>query len=128
MDPNTKSEHLQKPKNLETLKRPKNKRKEKQSKSSEKPTYHLLKVDDITAEQNASLPTDAELESNQKRLDNKEISRHKYHSPKQAPKNLKETKQDQTDSVQYRRLPRVPRVTAKYLESIQAELRDSDDE
>ena len=63
MDPNTQSKHLEKPKNLATSKRPKNKRKEKQSKSSEKPTYHLPKVDDITAEQNASLPTDAEPES-----------------------------------------------------------------
>ena len=56
------------------------------------------------------------------------ISRHKHHSPKGAPYKLNETKQDQADRVQYRRSPRVPRVTAKYLESIQAELRDSDDE
>ena len=128
MDPNTKSKHLEKPKNLATLKRPKNKRKEKQSKSPEKPIYHLPKVDDITAEQNESLPTDAEPESKRIKLYNKEILMHKYHSPKRAPNNLNETKQDQTDSVQYRRSPRVPRVTAKYLESIQAELRDTDDE
>ena len=41
MDPNTQLELLEKPKNLTTSKRPRNKRKEKQSKSSEKPLYHL---------------------------------------------------------------------------------------
>ena len=67
MDPNTQSEHLEKPKNLATSKRPKNKRKEKQSKSSEKPIYHLPKVDDISVEQNTGLPTDGEPELKLKR-------------------------------------------------------------
>ena len=45
IDPNTQSKHLEKPKNLAASRGPKNKRKEKQSKSSEKPTYHLPKVE-----------------------------------------------------------------------------------
>ena len=60
MDPHTQSEHLDKPKNLLASRRPKNKRKEKHSKSSEKPTYHLPKVNNVTAEQSAHLLADAE--------------------------------------------------------------------
>ena len=128
MDPNTQSELLENLKNLTTSKRPRNKRKEKQSKSSEKPLYHLPKVDDNSTEQSASLPTNEEPEAKRKRLDERETLRHKYHSPTQAPKNFKEAKPDQTDTIQYRRSPRVPRVVAKYLGSIKAELNDSDDE
>ena len=128
MDLHTQSEQLEKPKNLSASKWPWNKRKEKHSKLSEKPTYQLPKRDDTTAEQSAQPPTDKEPKPKQRRLDKKESSKHKYHSPKWAPKNLKETKQDQKDSIQYRRSSRVPRVTTKYLDSIQAELRDSDNE
>ena len=63
MDPHTQSEHIDKLKNLTASKTPKNKRKERHSKSSEKPIYNLPKVDDVTAEQNAHLPADAEPES-----------------------------------------------------------------
>ena len=128
MDPHTESEQLDKPKNLSASKRPRNKRKEKHSKSSEKPTYQLPKMHDATAQQGALLPADTEPEPKRRRLDKKESSKHRYHSPKRAPKNLKETKQDQSESIQLRRSSRVPRVTTRYLDSIQAELRDSEDE
>ena len=85
-------------------------------------------MDDATAEQGAQLPADTEPEPKRRKLDKKESSKHRYHSPKRAPKNIKETKQDQSDSIQLRRSSRVPKVTTKYLDSIQAELRDSDDE
>ena len=128
MDTNTQSEHLEKPKNLAASRRPKNKRNEKHSKPSEKPTYQLPKMDDATAEQGAQLPAYTESEPKRRKLDKRESSKHRYHSPKRAPKNINETKQDQSDSIQLRRSSRVPKVTTKYLDNIQAEQRDSDDE
>ena len=92
MDPHTQSQQLDKPKNLSTSKRPRNKRKEKHSKSSEKSTYQLPKVDDAAAEQGAQLPADTEPEPKRRKLDKKESPKDKYHFPKRAPKNIKETR------------------------------------
>ena len=54
-------------------------------------------------------------------------SRDKYPSPAKVPKNMKEPNAAQQPSNGLRRSPRVPRVTAKYLESIKAELKDPDE-
>ena len=62
MDPHIQSQQLDKPKNLSTSKRPRNKRKEKHSKSLEKSTNQLPKMNDATAEQGAQLPAEAEPE------------------------------------------------------------------
>ena len=45
----------------------------------------------------------------------------KHKSPTQAPKHIK-------NQTQTRRSPRVPRVTLKYLEGIEVELRDPDED
>ena len=50
----------------------------------------------------------------------------KYPSPAKVPKHMKEPNAIQQPSTGLRRSPRVPRVTAKYLESIKAELKDLD--
>ena len=54
--------------------------------------------------------------------------RQKYHSPTQAPREIKEFYTNQGSITEYRRQPRVSRLTTKYLESIKAELRDSDED
>ena len=82
------------------------------SKSSEKPSYQLPMVDDNSTEQSKIIPTNKEPKAKKRKLDKRETLRHKYHSPTQAPKNFKEAKPDQTDIIQYRRSPRVPRVMA----------------
>ena len=57
-----------------------------------------------------------------------EIStRNKYPSTAKVPKHMKELYTIQQPSTGLRRSPRVPRVTAKYLESIKAELKDPDE-
>ena len=54
--------------------------------------------------------------------------KNRYILPKQAPKHIKESNSNQEISTGYRRSPRVPKVTAKYLESIKAELRNPDED
>ena len=51
--------------------------------------------------------------------------RNRYISLTQAPKHIKESNSNQEISTKYRSILRVLRVTAKYLESIKAELRNS---
>ena len=85
-------------------------------------------VDDNSTEHNRSVPTNNEPEAKRRKKDKEKDPRHKCYSPTQAPKGFKEASTNQTDTTEYRRSPRVSRVTAKYLESIQAELKDSDDE
>ena len=70
--------------------------------------------------------TNNEPEPKRRKKDNDNNLRNKYHSPTQAPKNIKESDTNQESTTEYRRSPRVPRVTTKYLESIKAELRDPD--
>ena len=81
-----------------------------------------------TAEQGAQLPADTEPEPKRRKLDKKENPKDKYHSPKRASKNVKETRRDQPDNIQLRRSSRIPKVTTKYLASIQSELKVSDEE
>ena len=54
--------------------------------------------------------------------------RNRYMSPIKAPKHIEESNSNQEIITEYRRSSRVPRVTAKYLESIKAELRNSDED
>ena len=55
------------PKNLTTSKGPRNKRKVNQSKSSEKPLYHLPVVDDNSTEHSMSLLTNNEPEAKRRK-------------------------------------------------------------
>ena len=50
-----------------------------------------------------------------------------YPTPAKVQRNMKEANESQLPDTRLRRSPRVPRVTAKYLESIKAELKDQDE-
>ena len=128
MDPHIQSQQLDTPKSLSTSKRPRNKKKDKFLKSTGKSTYQPPKADSAAAEQDTQLPANIEPEPKRRKLDKKESPKDKYHSPKRAPKNIKDTRRDQPDNIQLRRSSRVPKVTTRYLDSIQAQLRDSDEE
>ena len=52
----------------------------------------------------------------------------KYMSPKQAPKQIKEPVSNNKTKTGHRRSPRMPRATAKYWESIKAELRNPNED
>ena len=102
MDPHIQSQQLDTPKSLLTSKRPRNKKKDKNSKLTGKSTYQPPKADSAAAEQDTQLPAHIEPELKRRKLDKKESPKDKYHSPKRAPKNMKETRQDQPDNIQLR--------------------------
>ena len=78
-----------------------------------KSTCQPPKADSVAAEQDTQLPTNIEPEPKGRKLDKKENPKDKYHSPKQASKNVKETRPDQPDNIQLRRSSRIPKVTKK---------------
>ena len=119
---------MEKPKNLTTSKRPRNKRKATQSKPPEKPSYDPPVADENPIEVSNNSLTNNKLEPKRRKKDNDNNPRNKYHSPTQAPKDIKESDTNQGSTTEYRRSPRVPRLTTKYLESIKAELRNSDED
>ena len=67
--------------------------------------------------------------SKRRRKEKEKSSEQQYHSPQQISKNLnlpKDQTKEEDITHQLRQSNRVPRVLAKYLESIKAELQDSD--
>ena len=75
-------------------------------------------AEDNSTEQRRSLPTNNEPEAKRRKKEKDKDPRHKYYSPTQAPEDFKESNTNQANTTEYRRSPRVPRVTARYLESI----------
>ena len=80
---------------------------------------------DITEDDTNSTPVDPTPKGRKRHGDSS--TRDKYPAPAKVPKNMKEPNAAQQPSTGLRRSPRVPRVTAKYLESIKAELKDPDE-
>ena len=74
---------------------------------------------------------EAEPNLKKQKRDTKQSSKNKYHSPKKTPRETKlttnQTEEDNTTN-QFKLSTRIPKVSAKYLESIKAELQDSDDD
>ena len=124
MDPNTQSELLEKPKLLTTSKRPKNKRKSTQSKPPVKPSYNPPVAERSSIEDDNDPVANNEPTPKRRKTSVNTNPRNRYISPTQAPKHIKESNSNQEISIEYRISPRVPRVTTKYLESINAELRN----
>ena len=128
MDPNTQAELLEKPKSLVTSKRPRNKRKSTQSKPPVKPSYNPPVAERSSIENDNDPVATNEPATKRRKQNAKTNPKYRYKLPKQAPKHIKESNSNQEVNTGYRRSPRVPRVTAKYLESIKAELRNPDED
>ena len=128
MDPNTQSELLEKPKLLKTFKRPRNKIKTMQSKPSVKSSYNPPVAERSSIEDDKDPVANNEPTPKKRKTSVKTNPRNRYISPTQALKHIKESNSNQEISTEYRRSPRVTRVTAKYLESIKAKLRNSDED
>ena len=128
MDPDTQSELLEKLKLLTTAKRQKNKRKSTQSKPLIKPSYNPPVAERSSIEDDKDPVANNEPTPKRRRRSVNTNPRSRYISPTSAPKHIKESNSNQEISTEYRRSSRVPRVTAKYLESIKAELRNSDED
>ena len=124
MDPNTQAELLEKPKSLVTSKRPRNKRKSTQSEPPVKPSYNppVARKSSSNHENDTIAENEPVHKRRKKRVD--ASTQNKYISPKQAPKQIKEPISNSEIKTGYRRSPRMPRATAKYWESIKAELRN----
>ena len=128
MDPNTQSELLEKPKLLTASKRPKNKRKPTQSKPPVNPSYStpVASKSSIKDDNDSVIINEPTPKRGKRNVDTS--PRNKYKSPTQAPKHIEESNSNQEVITEYRRSPRVPRVTAKYLGGVKAELRNSDED
>ena len=128
MDPNTQSELLDKPKLLTTSKRPRNKRKLNQAKPPVKPSYNPPVAEKSSIDNENDTVVKNKPAPKMRKINVSTNTQNKYISPKQAPKYIKEPNSNNKIKTGYRRSPRVPRVTTKYLESIKAELKDSGDD
>ena len=124
IDSNTQSELLDKLKSLTTSKKPRNKRKLNQANPPAKPSYYPPVAEKSSG--NNKNETVAENKPVHKRRKTKvdTSTQNKYKLPKQAPKHIKEQTLNSNIKTGYRRSPRMPSTTAKYWESIKAELRN----
>ena len=126
-------EPLDIPGSLTNSKRPRQKRKNKETKESSKPKYHPPRQETKEAPSNQSQEEVVITEPNNKRqkTEKEKSSQQQYNPPQEISEEL-ELPIDQTEEEeithQLRRSKRVPRVLAKYLESIRAKLQDSENE
>ena len=120
-DPNTQSEPLDKPKSLVSSKRPRNKRKAKQPDAPTKPSYNPPMYGGSSNSNKDS--TDEPMHKKRKLLPSAG-KQSDYVAPKQAPEQIKEPVSRKDTKPGLRRSPRMPRATAKYWDSIKAELRN----
>ena len=119
LDPSIQSEPLDKPKSLASSKRPRNKRKGKQPAEPTKSSYNPPMYGGKSNSHSPNEPTHKKrklLPSAEKQSD--------YVAPSQAPKQIKEPVSRKDTKPGLRRSPRMPRATAKYWDSIKAELRN----
>ena len=111
---------------------PRNKRKNKETKESSKPKYHPPRQEpkEPSSDQSKKIVTDEPSNKKQKKGKDKS-SEQQYHPSQQISEEVKlPTDQTEEEDItqQLRRSKIIPRVSAKYLESIKAELQDSDNE
>ena len=133
MDPTIVPDPLNIPESIANSKRPRNKRKNKETKESSKPKYHPPRQEIKEAPSNQSQEEVVITEPNNKRQKKgkEKSSQQQYHPLQQISEELKlpiDQTEEEEITHQLRRSKRVPRVSAKYLESIKAELQDSDTE
>ena len=121
LDPNTQSEPLDKPKLLTASKRPRNKRKAKQPTAPAKPSYNPPMYG---GNSNSNKDSTVEPMHKKRKLLPSAGTQSDYVAPKQAPKQIKELVPRGDTKPGLRRSPRMPRATAKYWDSIKAELRN----
>ena len=121
MDPNTQPEPLDKPKSLTASKRPRNKRKLNQANASAKPSYNPPMYG---GKSNINEDDTVETVHKRRKTLTNAGTQNDYMAPKQAPKQIKEPISRKETKTGHRRSPRMPRATAKYWESIKAELRN----
>ena len=121
MDPNTQSEPLEKQKLLTASKRPRNKRKLNQANASAKPSYNPPMYG---GKPNNNEDNTVETVHKRRKTSPSAGTQNDYIAPKQAPKQIKEPILTKETKTGHRRSPRMPRATAKYWESIKAELRN----
>ena len=121
MDPNTQPEPLDKPKLLIASKRPKNKRKLNQTNASAKPAYNPPMYG---GKSNNNKNNTVKTVHKRRKISINAGTQNEYIAPKQAPKQIKEPVSKTEKKTGHRRSPRMPRTTAKYWESIKAELRN----
>ena len=100
INPETQSQHIEKPKSLASSKRPRNKRNTMESKSHMKPSYKPPVTNSNTIEvDNDSITVDNTTPKRRKR--NVDIStKNKYQSPAQAPKHIKESNSNQQSTTE----------------------------
>ena len=121
MDPNTQPEPLDKPKSLTASKRPRNKRKLKQPNASAKLSYNPPMYG---GKSNSNKDSTIEPMHKKRKTSPSAGTQSDYVAPKQAPKQIKEPISREETKPGLRRSPRMPRATAKYWDSIKAELRN----
>ena len=108
-------------KSLVSSKRPRNKRKAKQPNAPTKPSYNPPMYGGNSNSNKDS--TDESMHKKRKLLPSAK-KQGTYVEPKQAPEQLKEHDSREKAKPGLRRSPRMPRATAKYWDSIKAELRN----
>ena len=124
MDPNSQSEPLDKPMSLTASKRPRNKRKLNQANPPAKPSYNPPMTGENSSNKENDTVSENEPVHKRRRIRMNASTQNKYISPKQAPKQIKKPVSNNETKTGHRRSPRMPRATAKYRESIKAELRN----
>ena len=117
LDPNTQSEPLDKPKSLASSKRPRNKRKAKQPAAPTKPSYNPPMYG---GNSNSNKDSTVEPMHKKRKLLPSAGTQSDYVAPKKAPKQIKEP------ISKYQRISNIKNAlaTAKYWDSIKAELRN----
>ena len=150
MDTTMTPDPLDVPDSFANSKRPRNKRKNKETKEPSKPQYHIPKQapKESKRSKDHNKEEDVEIKPKIKRQkrENKKSQEQQYHPPQQVPEELElpmeqvneadvenieesnNVSQVENTTNQLRRSRRLPRASAKYLESIRAELQDSDTE
>ena len=121
LDPRTLSEPLGKPKSLVSSKRPRNKRKAKQPDAPTKPSYNPPMYGGSSNSNKDS--TDEPMHKKRKLLPSAR-KQSDYIEPKQALEQLKEHISRENAKPGLRRSPRMPMATARYWNSMKAELRN----
>ena len=121
LDPSIQSEPLDKPKSLASSKRPRNKKKAKQPAEPTKSSYNPPMYGGKSNSNKDS--TDEPMHKKRKLLPSAG-KQSDYVAPKQAPEQIKEPVSRKDTKPGLRRSPRMPRATAKYWDSIKAELRN----
>ena len=146
MDTTMTPDPLDIPGSLANSKRPRNKRRVKETKGPSKPQYHIPKQIPKDSKQSKNHNKQREVEYEPKTNIRKKETKQQYHPPQQVSEELElpmeqvneanvenieegnNVPQVENTTNQLRRSRRLPKASAKYLESIRAELQGSDSE